>query len=417
MTSQQFTFVNVGAPSDATNEGNKKRIRSAAAASGWASGVRPKLHQRLPDTLKDPRFTSPVDFKALFEATEKSAVSAGPDVEHDRKFSIISESDAAPTSHQYPDRKDRKFIWETNTTSRPSTTKPDTIEFDGQPFSSNTKRKRTPRSSQASSSRRRAPASSSSASTSSQSVVASPTTVVSSWISSIKTPDTSLTTPNSALVSPHDLGSGIYDAFNCYPVASQPWYDRVLHHMLTVFAPRGWPALGISNAEGLKWERFMTQHALADSALFNVRLLFASGDLIKLKVLPYETSLFLRDQAVRSINEALNDPVRAVSDPLILAVGRIALHESLYGDRSAANLIHRPAQHRMIMMRGGMGALDFPELVKRLMRWADRVMSIQSDTPRFLPDDDQCFSISQSVEVLEKWAPQEGQSLRRKIKS
>jgi hypothetical protein len=69
----------------------------------------------------------------------------------------------------------------------------------------------------------------------------------------------------------------------------------------------------------------------------------------------------------------------------------------------------------MIMMRGGMGALDFPELVKRLMRWADRVMSLQSDTPRFLPDDDRSFSINQSVEVLEKWVPQEGLSLRTKV--
>lgn len=189
--------------------------------------------------------------------------------------------------------------------------------------------------------------------------------------------------------------------------------------VMTVFAPRGWPTLGITYEDGLKWERFMTQHALADPALFTVRLLFASGDLIRLGVLPPETALWLRDQAVRSINEALDDPVRAISDPLILAVGRIALHESMYGDRSAASLIHRPAQQRMIMMRGGMGALEFPELVKRLMRWADRVMALQSDTPRLLPDQDtdRSFSIDQSVDVLEKWVPQEGVSLRDKINS
>lgn len=165
------------------------------------------------------------------------------------------------------------------------------------------------------------------------------------------------------------------------------------------------------------WERFMTQHALEEPALFNVRLLFASGDLIRMKALSPGTALWLRDQAIRSINEALNDSVRAISDPLILAVGRIALHECMYGDRGAANFIHRPAQHKMIMMRGGMGALDFPELVKRLMRWADRVMSMQSDTPRLLPDDDASFSIGQSVDVLEKWVPQEGLSLRQKVKT
>jgi hypothetical protein len=159
----------------------------------------------------------------------------------------------------------------------------------------------------------------------------------------------------------------------------------------------------------------MTLHALAEPALFHVRLLFASGDLIRLKVLPPNTALWLRHQAVRSINEALSDPIRATSDGLILAVGRIALHESMYGDRTAANFIHRPAQHRMIMLRGGMQALDFPDLVKSLMRWSDRVMSMQSDTPRFLPDQDRSFSIHESVDVLEKWVPQEGIQLRRKV--
>lgn len=416
MTSQQrFTFVNVTAPQEAASEGNKKRIRSAAAASGWASGARPKIHQKLPETEQLPRFSYPVDLKALYEAPDKPNVAPALQLTDGKKSSGISEPEVAPASHHY---SDRKFIWETSPSRKTTTAKSRATEVtDESPVQSNTKRKRAARSSQASTSRKRAPASLSSASTSSVSAIASPTALVSSWISSVQSPGTSLTTPNSALISPHDLGSGIRDAFNCYPVNSQPWYDRVLHHMLTVFAPRGWPALRISNEQGLKWEQFMTQHALADSALFNVRLLFASGDLIRLKALPPETALWLRDQAVRSINEALNDPVRAISDPLILAVGRIALHESMYGDRSAANLIHRPAQHRMIMLRGGMSALDFPELVKRLMRWADRVMSIQSDTPRFLPDDDRSFSIDQSVEVLEKWVPQEGMTLRQKVRT
>ncbi|CAD0096971.1 unnamed protein product, partial [Aureobasidium vineae] len=398
MTSQRFTFVNVTAPQDAATEGNKKRIRSAAAASGWAQGARPKTHQNQSTTSENPRFAYSVNLKD-FETPEKSEVSNKSHLTDTPKHSNIS---------------DRTFIWETTTARRSSATKFGSTERSDDHIRSNIKKKRTTHSSQTPSSLKRAPITSSSASVSSQSLVASPTTAVTTWISSIQTPDASLTTPTSALASPYDLGSGIHDAFNCYPVLSQPWYDRVLHH---IFAPRGWPTLGIAHEEGLKWERFMTLHALADAALFNVRLLFASGDLIRMRVLPPETALWLRDQAVRSINEALSDPVRATSDPLILAVGRIALHESMYGDRSAANLIHRPAQHRMIMMRGGMGALDFPELVKRLMRWADRVMSLQSDTPRFLIelDNDRSFSIDQSVGVVEKWVPQEGISLRNKV--
>jgi len=173
--------------------------------------------------------------------------------------------------------------------------------------------------------------------------------------------------------------------------------------MLTVFAPRGWPALKITKDEGLNWEWFMTQHALAEPALFYVRLLFASGDLIRLGTLSRETSYWLQDQAIRAINEALSDPSRATSDPLILAVGRIALHESMYGNRQAANVIHRPAQQRMIEMRGGMKALDFPALVKRLMRWSDRVMAMQGGTARLLEEDDadKNYSLGQSVEVSE----------------
>lgn len=162
----------------------------------------------------------------------------------------------------------------------------------------------------------------------------------------------------------------------------------------------------------------MTQHALAEPALFYVRLLFASGDLIRLKVVKPELSLWLQSQAIQAINEALSDPNRAVSDALILAVGRIAMHESFYGNKHAANYIHRPAQKRMIDMRGGMEALPFPELVKRLMRWADNVMAMQSGTPRLLEDDAATpnFTIREQVNVFEKWVPAEGQDLRKKIK-
>ncbi|KAK3111609.1 hypothetical protein LTR53_012971 [Teratosphaeriaceae sp. CCFEE 6253] len=211
--------------------------------------------------------------------------------------------------------------------------------------------------------------------------------------------------------------SGKADPFNCYPVAYKPWFDGILHHMLTIFAPRGWPALKITREQGLKWEWFMTQHALSEPALFYVRLLFASGDMIRLKVLQPEVSLWLQAAAIKAINEALQDPKRASSDPLILAVGRIALHESMYGDRDAANAMHRPAQQRMIHMRGGMRALQFPELVLRLMRWSDTVMSKQGGTERFLEDDEevQNFSMGDSVKVLEEWVPEKGEDLRRKI--
>lgn len=234
------------------------------------------------------------------------------------------------------------------------------------------------------------------------------------------TPPTSPGPPPAAAPPPTAMVNNVGRAepFACYPVPYRPWFDRILHHMMTVFAPRGWPALKITDDEGLSWEWFMTQHALSEPALFYVRLLFASGDLIRLKVLKPEISYWLQAQAIQSINEALQDPKRAASDPLILAVGRIALHENLYGNKEAASRIHRPAQKRMIDMRGGMKALPFPELVKRLMRWSDKVMAMQSGTPRLLEDEpeNQNFTMEQHVNVLDKWDPNAGKDLRTKIK-
>ncbi|RMY53070.1 hypothetical protein D0865_05446 [Hortaea werneckii] len=229
--------------------------------------------------------------------------------------------------------------------------------------------------------------------------------------------DLALATPP-ATPGPSPCVTDMADPFNCYPVEYQPWFDRVLHHMLTVFAPRGWPALKITREQGIMWEHFMTQHALSDPALFYVRLLFACGDMIRLGVLRRETSWWCQARAIQSINEALGDPRRATSDPLILAVGRIALHESMYGDKNAAHKMHRPAQAQMIRMRGGMKNLEMPELVKRLMRWSDTVMAKQGNTQRFIEDDDdrENFTMNQSVSVLERWVPEEGQQLRRKIR-
>lgn len=69
-------------------------------------------------------------------------------------------------------------------------------------------------------------------------------------------------------------------------------------------------------------------------------------------------------------------------------------------------------------MRGGMKSLPFPELIKRLMRWADTVMAKQTGTERILEDEkeNENFSMKQHVDVLEEWVPKEGEDLRKKIK-
>lgn len=212
--------------------------------------------------------------------------------------------------------------------------------------------------------------------------------------------------------------TGKMEPFNLYPVEYKPWFDLILHHMMTVYAPRGWPALKISDDQGVKWEWFMTQNSLSEPALFYVRLLFGSGDMIRLGSLRKDIMYWLRQEAIKAINDALRDPKRSCSDALILAVGRIALHEHMYGDKFASSHVHRPAQKRMIEMRGGMKSLEFPELVKRLMRWSDRIMAVGSGSPRMLEDDETTpsFTLKQSVGAIERWAPQEMPGVRSKIR-
>ncbi|EME47330.1 hypothetical protein DOTSEDRAFT_41753 [Dothistroma septosporum NZE10] len=224
-----------------------------------------------------------------------------------------------------------------------------------------------------------------------------------------------ITPPSSPESSP---SRGKCDPFNCFPVAYQPWFDHILHHMMTVYAPRGWPPLKISDEQGVKWEWFMTQMALSEPALFYVRLLFGSGDMIRLKTVRSEIMYWLRAQAIKCINEALADKKRCCSDAIILAVGRIALHEHMYGDKYASTSVHRPAQKRMIEIRGGMKGLEFPDLVKRLMRWSDRIMAVGTGTERLLEDDEAtpAFSLRETVGAIERWAPQEMPGVRSKIK-
>lgn len=225
-------------------------------------------------------------------------------------------------------------------------------------------------------------------------------------------------TPES-LASPGSAGASMHNSLNQYPVPYHPVYDKLLYHMMTVFAPRAWPSLNITNEEGLDWENFMVQQSFAEPALFYVRLMFASGDMIRMGVLEPNTVVKLRGMAINAINEALKDEKRSTSDGLILAIGRIAFTEALYGDKSVASTLHRPAQRRMIDLRGGMAGLDFPPLIKRLMRFIDRIMSIQDGTPRLLPDDEEVghtsWSTTSAVKVLEAWVPQEAQDIRKKI--
>lgn len=51
------------------------------------------------------------------------------------------------------------------------------------------------------------------------------------------------------------LGSAI-NPFAQYPIPWRPWFNELVHHMHAVYAPRGWPALGLTYEQGMEWERY-----------------------------------------------------------------------------------------------------------------------------------------------------------------
>lgn len=63
---------------------------------------------------------------------------------------------------------------------------------------------------------------------------------------------------------------------------------------------------------------------------------------------PLQNALWARGRTIAAFNEALSDPERATSDALIQAVGLLALHEHIYGDRVLAHKAHRVAQQRCV---------------------------------------------------------------------
>ncbi|KAK5685705.1 hypothetical protein LTR17_027002 [Elasticomyces elasticus] len=194
--------------------------------------------------------------------------------------------------------------------------------------------------------------------------------------------------------------TGMADPVDCYPVAYKPWFGDMSQEMLTASAQRGWPALKITRGQELAcWEKLMCQHAVAEPALFHVCLLFLSSELIHMKILQPETSFLLRVAAFEAISVTLRDAKRASSDPLVLAVDRVALHENLYSDRNAANILHPPAQQCNTSMRGGMDKLSFWEAVKCSIRWSDMVTSQLGGTDHFLEDDEelQNFTMGRSA--------------------
>lgn len=163
--------------------------------------------------------------------------------------------------------------------------------------------------------------------------------------------------------------------------------------------------LDISRESALSFNNWVHREALQEPAYFYMCLATACVNFIAMEKLPLIYGLWLRGQTVRAINDALNDPKRGVRNALIMAVGGVALHESLYGDRRMAHRVHRPAQQRMIALRGGFEALGLPLQAVQFLVWVDKFMAAQNgisyfeDVPKSLSVRD--YTHEQAEEAIE----------------
>ncbi|KAK3115004.1 hypothetical protein LTR53_006089 [Teratosphaeriaceae sp. CCFEE 6253] len=185
------------------------------------------------------------------------------------------------------------------------------------------------------------------------------------------------------LPDPLLLNTGRRDPFHTYPCPAAELEDYVV------------------------WSR---RFELTEPALYYTSLYLATGVPVVDGTLHVTKALWLRQRAIKALNDALADPKRATSNAIISAVGKIALHEHTYGDRAGASRVHRAAQQRMIALRGGIQQLGLPNVTIQLMVWYDAYMAAETNTQAYFADlpcklGVQSFSQEEAVRVTDAAAP------------
>lgn len=134
--------------------------------------------------------------------------------------------------------------------------------------------------------------------------------------------------------------------FETHGIQHRPYFTWLLNHWygdcmlntraLDAFQPKQIEAYG-------NWSRGFE---LGEPALLYASLFFASGTPTARTKISDTERLWLRGEAVKALNEALDHPMRATSNAIIMAVGKVAMYEFMHGDRQAAQQVHRVAQRR-----------------------------------------------------------------------
>lgn len=142
------------------------------------------------------------------------------------------------------------------------------------------------------------------------------------------------------------MDASMRDPFLTYPVKYRSWYGKLISYWYTVVLPRSTRVIKASPPDLAAYTIWSRKQELSEPVLFYTSLFLASGIPVAEGLFPVQAALWLRQKTVQAMQDALADQDRATSIPVILAVGRIALHEHIYGNRQLAHTMHRPAQLR-----------------------------------------------------------------------
>lgn len=135
------------------------------------------------------------------------------------------------------------------------------------------------------------------------------------------------------------------------------------------------------------WERFYA-FVFQDPIMINMALLLtARHQLETVGRSPQDQDLFLignlEQHIVRSINAALRDPSRRISDHLLVAVSLCASYDIKHGNPDSYG-VHMKGLVQMIELRGGLPEVGKDPYVERLLLWQDSNTSELTGGLRYL---------------------------------
>lgn len=175
------------------------------------------------------------------------------------------------------------------------------------------------------------------------------------------------------------FSSDMMDPFNALPVVMSHNSNMLLDHFNNYRILLQEPVRRPPESQMFAW-------AVSDAALLHATLVLAAKHWIFLggsrRLIEY-TLYQHKTETIRLVNERLADPVAAVSDGTVGAVGILIFVEYLDGSDEAA-AVHLNGLEKMVQMRGDLFSPNMNGLLQRMILLADLLTATANNTkPRF----------------------------------